>query len=91
VSVGRNALLLLSTDDLIALVLAQAAQIGALVARVGELEARLNAPPKTPDNSSTSPMNQRWVSTLISVTGANPRAKTNRLPIYITKRTKKAA
>jgi hypothetical protein len=25
------------------------------------------------------------------VTGANPRAKTNRLPIYITKRTKKAA
>jgi len=27
----------------------------------------------------------------VVVTGANPRAKTNRLPIYITKRTKKAA
>jgi len=26
-----------------------------------------------------------------SVTGAKPRAKTNRIPIYITKRTKKAA
>ncbi len=25
------------------------------------------------------------------VTGAKPRAKTNRIPIYITKRTKKAA
>jgi len=33
--VSRNALLLLSTDDLIALVLAQAAQIGTLMARVG--------------------------------------------------------
>ena len=30
-------------------------------------------------------------SSLETVTGANPRAKTNRLPIYITKRTKKAA
>jgi len=28
---------------------------------------------------------------LYPVTGADPRAKTNRLPIYITKRTKKAA
>ena len=51
----RNDLLLLSKDDLIALVLAQAAQIGGLMARVGELEARLGAPPKTPDNSSTPP------------------------------------
>jgi len=55
VSVDCNALLLLSKDDLIALVLAQAAQIGGLMARVGELEARLGAPPKTPDNSSTPP------------------------------------
>jgi len=47
VSVGRNALLLLSTDDLIALVLAQTTQIGALMARLSELEARLDAPPKT--------------------------------------------
>ncbi len=51
----RSALLLFSKDDLIALVLAQAAHIGALMARVGELEARLGAPPKTPDNSSTPP------------------------------------
>jgi len=27
----------------------------------------------------------------VNVTGAKPRAKTNRIPIYITKRTKKAA
>ncbi len=66
VSVGHNALLLLSKDGLIALVLAQAAQIGTLMARVGELEARLNTPPKTLDNSSTPPVNQRWASTLIS-------------------------
>ena len=52
----------LSKDDLIALVLAQAEQIrvlteqnAALLARVAELEARLNVPPKTPDNSSLPP------------------------------------
>ena len=45
----------LSKDDLIALVLAQAAQISALMARVVELEAKLAAPPKTPDNSSLPP------------------------------------
>ena len=45
----------LSKDDLIALVLAQAAQNAALLARVAELEARLNVPPKTPDNSSLPP------------------------------------
>ena len=52
----------LSKDDLIALVLAQAEQIRVLVAqvatlqaRVAELEARLDVPPKTPDNSSLPP------------------------------------
>ena len=30
-------------------------QIGALKARLAELEARLNTPPKTPGNSSTPP------------------------------------
>ena len=48
-------LLTLSRDDLIALLEAQARQIAILTARIGELEARLAAPPKTPDNSSLPP------------------------------------
>ena len=52
---NRAALLSLSRDDLIALILAQHAQISALTARIAELEARLAAPPKTPDNSSLPP------------------------------------
>jgi len=51
----RAILLGLSKDDLVTIILAQAGQINALVQRVAELEARLNAPPKTPDNSSTPP------------------------------------
>ena len=51
----RVTLLGLSKDDLVTIILAQAGQINALVQRVAELEARLNAPPKTPDNSSTPP------------------------------------
>lgn len=51
----RDALECLSRDDLIALVLAQAAQIETLTRRVAELEARLGPPPKTPDNSSLPP------------------------------------
>ncbi len=38
-----------------ALILALLEQNRALAARVADLEARLNAPPKTPDNSSTPP------------------------------------
>jgi len=38
-----------------ALILALWAQVQALTARVAELEARLGAPPKTPDNSSLPP------------------------------------
>lgn len=38
-----------------ALILAQAAMISQMAARIAELEAKLNAPPKTPDNSSTPP------------------------------------
>jgi len=60
--VNRDALLALSKDDLVALILAQAAQIevqtaqiSALTARVAALEARLATPPKTPDNSSLPP------------------------------------
>ena len=59
---NRAALVALSRDDLIALILAQhaqieaqAQQIGALTARIGELEAKLASPPKTPDNSSVPP------------------------------------
>jgi transposase len=51
----------LSTEELIALVLAQAAQIEAqsaqieeLTRRIAELEAKLGGPPKTPDNSSVA-------------------------------------
>ena len=52
---NRETLLTLCKDDLIALILAQQAQIEALTARITELEARLGAPPKTPDNSSLPP------------------------------------
>lgn len=59
---NRAALERLSKDNLIALVLAQPAQIEALVAQVNqltagvaELEAKLNEPPKTSDNSSRRP------------------------------------
>src|SRR5260370_1942497 len=45
----------LSKDELIALVLAQAAQIEELTRRIAELEAKLGGPPKTPDNSSVPP------------------------------------
>ena len=45
----------LDKSELIALVLAQAEQNAALVARVAALEARLNTPPKTPSNSSLPP------------------------------------
>ncbi len=52
---NREALLALSKEDLVALVLAQHAQIAALTARITELEARFGSPPKTPDNSSLPP------------------------------------
>lgn len=45
----------LSRQDLIALVVCQGEQIAVLQARVTELEARLDVPPKTPDNSSLPP------------------------------------
>src|ERR1700679_1191443 len=59
---NRDALALLSHDDLIALILAQAdvigrqaAQIEVLSKRLEALEAKLGKPPKTPDNSSVPP------------------------------------
>ena len=58
----RDALLALSKADLVALVLAQqariealTAQVAALTEQVAALQAGLNVPPKTPDNSSTPP------------------------------------
>src|SRR6266403_4998513 len=48
----RDELAKLSNEELIALVLAQAAQIEELTRRIAELEAKLGGPPKTPDNSS---------------------------------------
>jgi transposase len=64
--VNRAALLSLSHGDLIALVQAQQAQIEAqaqqiivLTARIVELEGRLAAPAKTPDNSSIPPSRGR--------------------------------
>ena len=45
----------LSKQELIALILAQQEQIRQLMARVAELEAKLNLPPKTPSNSSLPP------------------------------------
>lgn len=45
----------LSRQDLIALVLALMEQNAAFAARVADLEARLNTPPKTPGNSSLPP------------------------------------
>src|SRR5213593_1084582 len=55
----RDELAKLSKDELIALGLAQAAQIEELTRRVAELEAKLGGPPKTPDNSSIPPWQGR--------------------------------
>src|SRR5271169_1341242 len=49
----------LSKEQLIALVLAQAAQIEELTRRIAELEAKPGGPPKTPDNSSLPPSQGR--------------------------------
>src|SRR5260370_18528086 len=55
----RDELAKLSNEELIALGLAQAAQIEQLTRRIAELEAKLGGPPKTPDNSSTPPSQAR--------------------------------
>ena len=65
----RKAVELLDRETLICLVLSQAEtiavltrQVEVLTARVAELEARLEVPPKTPDNSSTPPSQGRKAS-----------------------------
>jgi transposase len=45
----------LSKEELIALALAQTAQIEELTRRIADLEAKLGGPPRTPDNSSLPP------------------------------------
>ena len=49
----------LSKEGLIALALAQTAQIEELTRRIADLEAKLGGPPKTPDNSSLPPSQGR--------------------------------
>ena len=76
---NRDALTKLSTGDLIALVEALTAQVealsvqnAALARRVAELEAKLDLPPKTPDNSSTPPSQGRKAN---ETAGAKPKSK----------------
>lgn len=60
----------LSSAEKDALIAAQAETIALLMKRIAELEARLGAPPKTPDNSSTPPSQGRKASE-----GSGPKAK----------------
>ena len=76
---NREALESLDKETLIRLVLVQAQTISALTrqiefltARVGELEAKLGLPPKTPDNSSTPPSQGQKV---LSLGGEKARAQ----------------
>src|SRR5437870_12460326 len=55
----RDDLAKLSKEALIALALAQTAQIEELTRRIADLEAKLGGPPKTPDNSSLPPSQGR--------------------------------
>jgi transposase len=69
----RSALDSLDKEALIRLILAQAETIERLSKRVAELEAKLNLPKKTPDNSSTPPSKGQKPSA--SASGMNEGAK----------------
>ena len=56
-----------------ALIRALWAQVQALTARVAELEAKLAAPPKTPDNSSLPPSKGKKANREDKVARAGPR------------------
>jgi len=58
----RASLELLSREQLIEIILAQAEVIERLLKRVEDLEAKLGLPPKTPENSSVSPSQSRKAS-----------------------------
>ena len=62
----------LDREQLIEIILAQAAMLEQLTRRVSELEARLGLPPKTPDNSSVPPSHGRKAS------AATPASKRRR-------------
>src|ERR1700747_1903303 len=55
----QNDLAKLSKEELSALALAQTAQIEELTRRIADLEAKLDGPPRTPDNSSLPPSQGR--------------------------------
>src|SRR2546421_11207586 len=55
----QDDLVKLSKEELIALALAQTAQIEELTRRIADVEAKLGGPPKTPDNSSLPPSQGR--------------------------------
>ena len=57
-----------------ALILALWAQVQALTARVAELEAKLGAPPKTPDNSSLPPSHGRKANRPEKMKRTGPRS-----------------
>lgn len=61
-------------DALIVALWAQAQQVVALTARVAELEAKLNEPPKTPDNSSTPPSKGQKANHAAKDKRSGPRA-----------------
>ncbi len=63
----------LTHEEKDALIRALWAQVQALVARVAELEAKLNVPPKTPDNSSLPPSQGKKPSRAAKVARRGPR------------------
>lgn len=71
----RAALDSLDREQLIEIILAQAAVIEQLTRRVAELEARLGHPPKTPDNSSVPPSQARKASAAPPATKRRRRRK----------------
>ena len=63
----------LTHEEKDALIRALWAQVQALTVRVAELEARLGAPPKTPDNSSLPPSQGKKPSRAAKVARRGPR------------------
>jgi transposase len=74
----RSALDSLDKETLIRLILAQAETIERLSKRVAELEAKLDVPKKTPDNSSTPPSRGQKPSSFAAKADAAKNDKTRR-------------